>query len=752
MNGEFRIGGWRVERDLNKISRDEKSVQLEPKVMDVLIFLALHPGEVQSRQEILRALWPDTFVSDEVLTYCISELRHALEDDAKKPQIIQTIPRRGYRLIAPVVSLEQREPPHSPPLPPMQPVPHKARWLYLASFTAVAILAVVLVWYHPWSSALEPTDFILLTDFVNTTGDPVFDGTLKHALAIHLGQSPFLNIFPEERARETLPYMERRQDEPLTREIGREICVRRGIRAMLVGSIASFGRIYVISLEVLNGQSGDVIAREQLEVASKEEIVRSLGTVATGLRRRLGESMKSVEKFDVPLEQATTASLEAFKAYSTGRRYLISGRMAEALPYYRRAIELDPKFASAYDDLAWGHEALAQRDLAAESAARAYELRDRVSEYERLSITSIYYTMTTGEVYKAIETLEVMKAIYPRSAPVHNTLGSRYLAIGEFEKAMECFREAIRLTCHPNAYGGLASTYLRLNRLQEAKDVIAEARSRGIDNRDLRSMLYTIAFVQGNPAAMIEQVRWASGKPDEVFMLGQQANAAAVSGQMGQARDFFRQAIEAARRHGLKNAGAELTAQAGLWEAFLGNNREAYQQAEEALAANRGWRILVRAAIILARCGRVDEAEALAEEIGRQAATATLIQTVSLPVVRGFIELARDNPNQALQAVSPHSDKSPRLSPWPAYIAGEAYLRLGSTSEARAQFQKILDNKGFDVFSPSQPLARIGIARALPASGDKGRKAYQDFFAFWINADQDIPLFRRALTEYASLK
>lgn len=776
MNGEFRVGDWLVQRDLNRLSKGEKSVQVEPKVMEVLVFLAGQPGEVLSRQSILKAVWPDTYVSDEVLTYSIFELRHAFEDDAKHPQIIQTIPRRGYRLIAPVTpSSHAFEPqefqtlpaqPSKDPVvqPPSAPIPRAPRLpivplrlnraVYIVAAGATALLAFLLLWYHPWSSALEPTDFILLTDFVNTTGDPVFDGTLKHALAMHLGQSPFLNIFPEERARETLPYMERQADATIDRETGREICIRRGIKALLVGSIDPLGKVYVISLEVLNGQTGDVIAREQLEVESKEGILRSLGTVATNLRRRLGETMKSVENFDVPLEQATTASLEAFKAYSTGRKHLISGQMTDAIPHYRRALEFDPNFASVYDDLAWCYDALAQHERAAECATKAFALRDRVSEYERLSISSIYYTMATGELDKAIETLEMMRTIYPRSAPVHNTLGGRYMVAGETERAMESFREAIRLTRHPNAYSGLASACIRLNRFQEAKGVIVEARSQGIDNRNLHLQLYTIAFLQGDPAAMIEQVRWASGKQDEAFILGLQANAAAVSGQLEKAREYFRQAIETARRHELMDAAAEFTAEAGRWEAFFGNTKEACDLAANALNGSRNWRVLLRAAMTLAKCGRPDEAQLLAEEMAGRFPTNTYMQNVSLPVVRAFIELTRSNPAEVLSLVEARRGNSSRVSLWPAYLAGEAYLRRGSGPEARVEFQDVLDHRGVEPLSPVIPLAKLGLARALAASGEKerGRKAYQDFFASWTNADQDAPLFRLALSEYAGLK
>jgi tetratricopeptide (TPR) repeat protein len=310
------------------------------------------------------------------------------------------------------------------------------------------------------------------------------------------------------------------------------------------------------------------------------------------------------------------------------------------------------------------------------------------------------------------------------------------------------------LTRHPNAYGGLATAFIRLNRFQEAKEVIVEARSQGIDNRDLRLQLYTIASLLGDPAAMIEQVRWASGKPDEAFMMGLQANAAAVSGQMERAREFFRQAIAIAQRHGLKNAATEWTADAARWEAFFGDQAEACALARKALEDSRDWRILIRAAVTFARCGLAEEAESLAAEISQRAPAATMIQNLSLPIVRASIELARGNAAEALRLVETPRTKLARVSLWPAYLAGEAYMLQRSGRDAYAEFQQVVDHRGVEPFSPVCPLGRLGQARALAIAGDKekGRKAYQDFFALWKNADPDAPLFRLALSEYAGLK
>ncbi len=754
MGDAFRIGEWLVERDLNLISRGEKRIQIEPKVMEVLIFLAGNSGRVIPRQDILHAVWPGTFVTEDVLTYSVSELRKAFGDDAKQPHFIQTIPRRGYRLIAPVERLGL--PPDMAASEPSTGIPRpRRRWRILApgaiAIAAIALLLWVLQWRRP---ALTEADAILLADFVNTTGDPVFDDTLKQALAVHLSQTPFLNIYSDERARETLAYMGRSTNEPLTREAGREICLRRGIKALLAGSISKLGREYVISLEALNAQTGDVIVREQFEAATKEEVLRTLGRVATNIRKGLGESINSIEKFDIPLEQATTSSLEAFKAYSLGRKRLLSGHTAEALPYYERAIESDPNFASAYDDIAWCYDYLGRRDLAAQSATRAYSLRDRVSEYERLSIEAIYHTFATGDVNKAIEVLELMRAIYPRSAPVHNTLGGRYASSGQLEKAVDCFREAIRISRHPNAYPQLARAFLRLNRLKEAKEIIAQARAQGLDNRDLRALCYTVAFLDGDRAGMAVQAQEALGQPDEYSMLALEAAAAASRGHLHEARRFQQQAIEVAQKKDKPEIAAGLIADAARREALFGDCRKA-QEYIGAIKETSNWVVLVKNAQAEALCGAADEARLLADRLSEGYPDHTLIQTVHLPVIRAMIQIRSGDPAQALVSLNAIGGGSLPAALWPAYLAGEAYLAQGAGAKAEGEFRKVLDRgTGEDPFSPIYILAQLGISKARRLSGElaKSKESYQRFFALLKAADPDLPILQQARIEYSRLK
>ncbi len=428
MGREFRISNWTVIPDLNRITDRDRMVSIEPQVMEVLVFLAEHPGEVLPKERILREVWRNTFVGDEVLTYSISELRKALGDDAKKPRFIATIHRRGYTLIAPVEREFAAVPEATGPVP--RAASH-SRWLY-AALTAVTVSLLILagVWYFRSAPALNRSDLILIGDIANKTDDPVFEDMMESALAINLEQSPFLNLVSRERIAEILRSMNRSPDERLNPAIAREVCQRGGIKAYISGSVARLGRNYVLSLHAVIAATGESIAREQEEVDAKEKVLQALGQAASRIRRRLGESLPEIQKYDTPLVQATTSSLEAFKAYAVGQKLLWSGRWLDAIAHYKRAVEIDPDFASAYDDLSYCYVVARKRELANEAAQKAFDLRGRVSEYERGSIEIAYYNFVTGEIDKAIASAEAMRSIYPRNSPILIGLGEAYFVVG----------------------------------------------------------------------------------------------------------------------------------------------------------------------------------------------------------------------------------------------------------------------------------------------------------------------------------
>ena len=632
------------------------------------------------------------------------------------------------------------------------------RWkLVVPPAVVAAALVVGALFYFRRAHALTATDDILLPEFVNTTGEPVFDGTLKQALAVKLQESPFLNVVSEERMGQTLRLMGRAPDERVTPSLAREICQRQGVKAMLSGQIAPLGSHYVIALNAVNCQSGDSLAREQVEAASKEEVLRALGKAAADLRRKLGESLSSIRKFDVPIEQATTRSLEALKAYALAIRERTRGTEERAIPLYQRAIELDPNFAMAYGMLGQAHSNLGQGELGAEYLKKAFELRDRVSESERFDLTSRYYLAVTQEFEKAIETLQLWKETYPRDVHAWISLSSVYRIFGLYEKAIGEAREATRLAPnHAFSSLNLVEGYLGLNRFEEAKTICEQQISKGNDSPYFHFCLYSIAFIEGDSAGIERQAEWAKGKPEDDRVLLGRAEAAAFSGKLQIARELSRQSVELAQRHDLKER-AGLTEAVQAWtEAALGNFPQARERAAAALAlAPHGTAVQIVSAHALAICGQAGQALALADDFSKRFPNSTLGNTVLVPPIRASVEIERGNPKAAielLQAARPY-DLGGETAFASVYVRGQAFLRLEAGREAAIEFQTILDHRGVVPVNFIYPLAQLGLARAYALAGDlaQSRKAYQDFFALWKDADPDIPVLQQAKVEYAKL-
>ncbi|MBI4456835.1 MAG: protein kinase [Acidobacteria bacterium] len=631
------------------------------------------------------------------------------------------------------------------------------RWK-LPVFAAAAVILIVAVamLYERPARALTERDFILLVDFVNTTGETVFDGTLKQALAVQLEQSPYLNIFPEERVRRTLGFMDRSPDERITSTIGHEICQREGIKAMLTGSITSLGSHYVIALDAVNARTGDSLAREQIEAESKEQVLQALGKAASKMRAKLGESLNSIQKFDAPVEEATTSSLEALKAYSLGQAQRAKGAEVEAVPFYRRAIELDPNFAMAYARLGVIHSNLGEDELSADYLRSAFERRERVSEPEKLYILAHYYSDVTKEVDKAVETYQLWRQTYPRDFTPPNNLAGIYGLTGQFDKAVEEAREALH--GNPNSifpYSSLGEAYMSLNRFDEAKAIYESAIAQKLDSLVLRTGLYTIAFIQGDTGGMRRHVDSVKGKPYEWVIVSLEARAAAFEGKLRKARESYRRSIELGRPGRLKAAVAEIAATAALTEAAFENFTRARESATAAMAIARSRSVVAAASCALALSGAVGPAQTLNDELRKRFPTDTLLRTVALSTTDAVIEINRGNPGKAielLQATMPY-ELGLSFFGWPIYIRGQAYLRLRAGAQAVSEFQKILDHRGVFAISPLYPLAHLGQARAWALAGDaaRSRRAYQDFFALWKEADPDIPVLQEAKREYAKL-
>ncbi|PYS56898.1 MAG: hypothetical protein DMF74_27450 [Acidobacteria bacterium] len=631
---------------------------------------------------------------------------------------------------------------------------HKTAVAVIALAVVLIAVAIAFVWSSRKSATLTDKDTILLVD-MNTTGEPVFDGTLKQALAVQLGQSPFLNIFSEDRVREALKFMGRSPDERVTRDVGREICQRQGLKAMLVGSIASLGNHYVITLEAINGQTSDAIASEQAEAENKEQVLHALGEAAMKLREKLGESLQSIQKFDAPIEQGTTSSLEALKAFSLGVEQQLKGKYLEAIPFLKRATEIDPNFALAYARMASIYYNSRQFDLAAEASQKAYELRDRLSEPERLYISAGYYDNVTGELEKYLETLELWKRTYPREAAPHNNLALKYNELGQFDKAREEAREAIRL--NPNSASGyslLAIALVGLNRFDEAKEIIKQALAQKLETSAMRRTLYRIAFVQGDATTMKEQIEWINGKPDEYLAQSWQAETVAFSGQLRKAKEFSNHAFELAAARDLKDVAAQIAAGAAARDALLGDCRLVKEQTAKALGISHRQLTMVPAGNALATCGELSQAQTIIDELVKRFPKDTLLNKVSLPLVQARIELHRGNPAQAIQLLETTRPFEGYALFQIAYFRGQSYLNQQKGADAAAEFQKILDYRNWQTGSPLYPLAQLGLARAAALTGDttKARKAYQDFFALWKDADPDITILQEARRESEKLK
>ncbi len=648
----------------------------------------------------------------------------------------------------------------------------------LIAAIAIMILAAAAAYFYfgrglsPSRPALTDKDTILIADFVNTTGDAVFDGTLKQGLIVQLEQSPYLNIFPEERARETLRLMERSHDEKITREIGREICQRRGIKALLVGTIASLGRNYVITLEAVNSQSGEAIAHQQSEAEGKEQVLKALGRASTAMREKLGESLASIRKFDAPIEQATTASLEAFKDYTIGVELRRKGQYAQSVAAFKRAIERDSEFALAYEQLGTSYRDLRNLALGNKYLEQAYQLRDRVSERERLTISATYFRHITGELDKRIETSSLLTQTYPQDPYGYHLHGNSLMIAGEYEQAAEAYRAALRLDADfALSRANLALALIGLNRFDEAREVIEQGLARGLDSSGFHNRLYLIAFLKGDAQAMHRHVEWFAGKPDEYQIREIQARSFAFAGRRRQASESFAQAAALAEARGLPAEKARILANEANLNAIFGLTRLAEKQTALVLALLERGRIAPEELLptliqqldsqplawTLALCGEATRAQLLSDGFARNPSLDTMHKSVWLPLIRATLELKRGSvtgPDKAIQLLQPARQYEAATSFRPVWIRGQAQLQAKNGALAAAEFQKIIEHRGWDVLSPLWPLAHLGLARAAALQGDvvKSRQAYENFFLLWKDADVELPVLIDAKREYEKLK
>ncbi|MGB8889780.1 MAG: protein kinase [Candidatus Korobacteraceae bacterium] len=641
------------------------------------------------------------------------------------------------------------------------------RWKAIAP-AVVAVLALLVgsYFYFHRSPALTEKDTIVLADFTNTTDDPIFDGTLRQGLSVQLEQSPFLSIVPEQQVQQTLQMMGQKPDAKLTPEVARELCQRTGSAAVLDGSIAQIGTPYLLTVKAIDCASGKSLASTEAQASDKSHVLDALGKTASEIRNKLGESLSTVQKFDIPLEQATTPSIEALKSFSSGFQIHITAGDAAAIPFYKQAIELDPNFALAYAWMGIAYNDMGELSMDVESTRKAYELRDRTSEPEKYFITARFHKVVTGNLDKAEEALRLWIQAYPRAAlPQTYLAGAIYPNTGQYEKAVEAGREAIRLSpSFSPGYGLTIFNYLSLNRIDEAKATYEQARERKLKNSLFPLALYEIAFLQNDAAGMAQQVSSSSGTPGrEATLLANEADTAAYSGRLRSAREFSRQAVDSAERAGDKEAAATFTALSALREALFGNTDEARRRAILAMRHPAGHDLQYASALAWAYAGDDERAQKLADDLSQRFPEATVVQFIYLPTIRAKLAVNKGNASEApeaLRTAMPYElgDTTYSTYGWtalyPVYVRGEAYLAADQGKEAAAEFQKVLDHRGIVLNSPIGALAHLQIGRAYAMQGDttRAKAAYQDFLTLWKDANPDIPILKEAKAEYAKLK
>ncbi|HXT25100.1 MAG TPA: protein kinase [Candidatus Eisenbacteria bacterium] len=638
---------------------------------------------------------------------------------------------------------------------------------YALGITAAAAIAALAgglwFWRAHGSAKLSERDTVVLGDFTNTTGDSVFDGTLRQGLEVQLEQSPFLSMLSEERIQQTLKLMEQSPNARLSPEVAREVCQRTSSSAVLNGSIAQIGSQYTLILKAVNCATGDTLASVQEQAGDKNHVLDALAKAGSDMRGKLGESLATVKKFDTPVEQASTSSLEALQAYSLGRKMTGANDFAASIAPLQRAIKLDPNFAMAYAALGTAYNNIGEAGMAAEAGKKAYELRDRASEREKLYIDTHYHNFATGDMEQAAKSYEAWLQSYPRDEIPYTNLGSIEALMGRYDKSLEYGQEAFRLNPSGLNYSNLVTAFMVTNRFDEARATAEEAQAKKLDSPYLRAALYQLAFLKNDRAGMAQNVAWAAGKPGiEDVMLAMEADTNAYSGKLKRAEELTKQAVNSASHADQKETAALYEAEAGARQAFCGNAGAGKQHAEAALAMSNGRDVQYVAGVALAYTGDNARVQALLNDFAKRFPDDTLVKFIYAPTLRAGLALARHDPAKAvteLRIAMPYetgqavSAGTISVALYPAYLRAEAYRALKKGPEAAAEYQKIADNRGAVINGTIGVLGRLGMAQAAALSGDsaKAKIAYQDFLAQWKDADADIPVLKQAKSEYAAL-
>jgi eukaryotic-like serine/threonine-protein kinase len=773
----YGFGPFRVDPEKELLLREDEAVPLAPKAFQVLLVLMRHSKQLVTKDDLLKMVWPDTFVEEANLSRNIFLLRKALGENPQDHQYIVTVPGRGYRFaedveLVPELDVSIVAASHSTVQLQVKET-RPWRWvavtvaLLVAAAVAIAGLRSLLRPRHFQAVPMNSGDSVLVADFTNLTGDPVFDHALRQGLEVQLQQSPYLKLVSRDRIQQTLRQMDQPPDTQVSGKVAKELCVRAGSAVVLETTIQKVGTAYLLNLRATNCRTGDVVDREQAQVAKEEEVLNAISQMATGFRERVGESGSTLQMHDVPLAQATTASLDALRAYSLGLEAASTNGEEASIPFFKHAVELDPKFAMAYAWLGLMYGSSGSARLATENIRKAYELSDRADDNERFFISAYYYGRAIGNEEKARQICEEWAATYPRASLPHSFLaGFIDPGLADFDEGIREGRKGLELAPDRGyQYALLDVNLLYADDLNDAKDILSEASQRKVDYDKFPILKYDLAFLRHDHQGMQEAIRVAQGDPDAMdWMADRQAFSLAYAGRLKEARVLSRQAMALALQNGERERAAQFAIRFALWEAFFGESRQANQDATTALSLARNRGLDYGAAVVFALAGDSRRAQTIADHLEKRLPDDTSVRFSYAPVIHGILEIRRGNPTAAvdtLQTAIPYELGAPRCavvsyygSLYPILIRGDAYLAAGKGPEAAKEFQKLIDHRTVMIGDAVSALARLDLARSYALSGDsdKAHEQYRRFLALWKNADADLPVFEQAKVEYAKLR
>jgi eukaryotic-like serine/threonine-protein kinase len=766
----FKFGPFLLDPGQRMLMRDGKPVPLQPKAFDTLVVLVRNRGKLVLKNDLLETVWGHTVVEESNVSQNIFVLRKALSDGEEGHRYIVTVPGRGYRFEEPAVAAAVTPVPsqQSAVAAPSEAAPKtifamRPPWLgWALALGAVALAAIAYVYVRP-APKLGEKDTIVVADFVNTTGDAVFDGTLRQGLVVDLGQSPFLNLLSDQQIAQTLLLMAQPKNSKVSGELALEVCQRTASAAVLNGSIAAVGTEYLLTLQAVSCKNSQSFASVDARAMDKNHVLDSLSSLGSRIRTKLGESLASVKKFDTPLESVTTSSLEALQSYTLGSLAMSEKRDTDAVGLFERAISLDASFAMAYMRLGTLYFNLDESGRAMQYMENAYAFRDRATEREKLHIAANYAAIVTQDLEVSRKTYETSLQIYPRDASAVANLATIYGFLADYDKGLQKSEEALLLAPDTAlAYSNLIISLLQVNRLDDALAAAKTARERHIDSPFIHANLYLIDFLKHDESGMeleAKAIRATDGWAD--LVLYNESDTAAFAGRFSLARDLTQRAADSAQKSDRKETAAAYMAEAALREAIVGNTAIARQQAHRALEITDAREVAAMAAMALAASGEPALAGRLADELQQRFPQDTIVNFNYLPTIRAIIALSSANAGAAIDALAiakryetGQTTQLVTFAMYPVYFRGQAMLMSKVGSAAAAEFQALIDHPGIVQNEIVGALAQLGLGRSYALAGDsvKAAAAYQEFLSLWKSADPDLPLLGQAKTEFAKLQ